>query len=86
MHQGNSMGGIIVFSTKGGGTIGKPHLKKKKLDLHPTVCTKVNSRLIIDLSATAETIKFLENRQKFYDLGLIKYLLGHKSKKFKKKK
>lgn len=61
------MGEIIVFSTNGAGTIEwLTILKKRKraLDLCATVYTKINSRLIIYLSATIETIKYLENRQK----------------------
>ena len=37
------------------------HMEKN--DLLPMVCTKINSRLIIGLSATVETKKFLESRQ-----------------------
>ena len=64
MHQGNSMGAIIVTSKIGAGTARQLHfVKTPNLIFLPQSIQKI-TRLIIDLSTTAETINLLENRQK----------------------
>ena len=48
------------FSTNGAGKIGKPHVKRMKIDHSFSPFTKMNSKWIKDLKIRLETLSLLE--------------------------